>query len=84
MARRGERPSRKENRGGEVHFSRIVKGDSAEEVLKFLEYDLDGLRSNFREMAGRALERGLLTAEDVDGMINEYDQSLEGYTYLGS
>ncbi|MEM0895250.1 MAG: biosynthetic arginine decarboxylase [Verrucomicrobiota bacterium] len=71
-----------ENVAGETVFSKIVRGDSSDDVLEFLEYDLEGLREKFGVLTEKAAERGLISSEEGESMNSEYDKSLKDYTYL--
>ncbi|MEM9480152.1 MAG: biosynthetic arginine decarboxylase [Verrucomicrobiota bacterium] len=73
-----------ENKGGNMHLARIMPGDSTDEVLAYLEYDIGKLRDKFKALTNTAVENGEVTEKEGAEMNAAYDQTLKGYTYLGS
>ena len=60
----------------------VVEGDTAAEVLSYLQYDVAALKLRLRQTCRRATEKGRLT-EAESRMISRYlEGELEGYTYL--
>ena len=60
----------------------VVEGDSAAEVLSYLQYDVQQLREALRVSTSRAVDRGLLNSEDSSRLLAHFDEELEAYTYL--
>jgi arginine decarboxylase len=73
-----------ENKDGALEFTRIVPGDTATEVLSYLEYNTDELRRNLKRWTEEAISINRISPKDRDLMLREYDESLKSYTYLGS
>ena len=62
----------------------VIKGDSIEQVLRYLQYDPDELVERVRKQAERALAAGKMTLEQLRTFMRHYEDSLKGYTYLQS
>jgi len=60
----------------------IVEGDSAAEVLSYLQYDADALRERLMRSCRRAVESGGLSEDEAEEIIAYFAAELEGYTYL--
>ncbi len=59
-----------------------VEGDTAGEVLSYLQYDADALLARFEASCGRAVQREDLSEEEAERVLAFYRAKLEGYTYL--
>ncbi len=64
--------------------SAVVKGDSVQEVLGYVEYEPARMVERVRRQAERARREGLITVENVRLLMKHYEDSLRGYTYLTS
>ena len=62
--------------------SAVIKGDSVQEVLGYVEYEPQRMVERVRRQAERARRRGLITVENVRLLMKHYEDSLRGYTYL--
>ncbi len=62
----------------------VVEGDSAAEVLSYVQYDADGLRRGVEAAAGRAVAEGRMTAAAAGELAGFYERQLDAYTYLES
>ena len=60
----------------------VIKGDSIEQVLRYLQYDPDELVERVRKQAERALTAGKMSLEQLRTFMRHYEESLRGYTYL--
>ncbi|MBO6934075.1 MAG: biosynthetic arginine decarboxylase [Deltaproteobacteria bacterium] len=60
----------------------VIKGDSIEQVLRYLQYDPDELVERVRKQAERALAAGKMTIDQLRTFMRHYGESLRGYTYL--
>ena len=60
----------------------LVEGDTAAEVLSYLQYDVAGLKSRLQRVCCRAVEEGRLTEAESRAVIDYYHGELGGYTYL--
>jgi arginine decarboxylase len=61
-----------------------VKGDSATEVLRYMQYDVDRLIPQFARDCERAVREGRISLSDAQAMRRFYEAELVGYTYLES
>ncbi|MEM7606014.1 MAG: biosynthetic arginine decarboxylase, partial [Myxococcota bacterium] len=62
----------------------VIKGDSIEEVLRYLQHDPEAMVESVRKQAERALGAGRMNLEQLRLFMNHYQDSLRGYTYLKS
>ncbi|HEY8540075.1 MAG TPA: biosynthetic arginine decarboxylase [Steroidobacteraceae bacterium] len=60
----------------------IVKGDTAGEVLRYMQYDVDRLYPQFARDCERAVREGRLTLAESQALRRFYEWELNGYTYL--
>lgn len=62
----------------------VVKGDTMKEVLGYVQYDAEDLIENIRRRAEQALQENRITLEESQLLLQNYERSLSGYTYLAS
>jgi arginine decarboxylase len=62
----------------------VLKGDSVSEVLRYVGYDPAAMVEAVRHQAERAVATGKLTNQQVKTLMQHYEESLRGYTYLTS
>jgi arginine decarboxylase len=60
----------------------VIKGDSIDEVLRYLQYDPEEMVERVRRQAERALNQGRMTLPQLRTFMLHYEESLRGYTYL--
>ena len=60
----------------------IVKGDTASEVLSYMQYDVDQLYPQFTKDCERAVREGRMTLAESQALRRFYEWELAGYTYL--
>ena len=60
----------------------VIKGDSIDEVLSYLQYDPEDMVERVRKQAERALNQGRMTLPQLRTFMLHYEESLRGYTYL--
>ncbi|MEO0827122.1 MAG: biosynthetic arginine decarboxylase [Cyanobacteria bacterium J06635_15] len=60
----------------------VVKGDSMTEVLGYVQYDVEDLIENLRKRSEHALQEGKITLQEAQMLLQNYERSLTGYTYL--
>ena len=60
----------------------VIKGDSVDEVLRYLQYDPDDMIERVRNQAERALNAGRMTLEQLRMFMEHYETALRSYTYL--
>jgi arginine decarboxylase len=59
-----------------------VKGDTAAEVLRYMQYDVDRLSPQFARDCERAVREGRITLAESQALRRFYEAELNGYTYL--
>ena len=69
---------------GEVDVTTVVKGDSVQEVLSFVEYSPADLLAQVRRDVELALRRNRISLEESASFLLFYETSLSSYTYLTS
>ncbi len=62
----------------------VIKGDSVSEVLRYVGYDPASMVEAVRHQTERAVAAGKLTNQQVKTLMQHYEESLRGYTYLTS
>jgi len=60
----------------------IVKGDSAAEVLRYMQYDAERLFPQFARDCERAVREGRISLAESQALRRFYESELHGYTYL--
>lgn len=60
----------------------FVKGDTVEEVLTYVQYDVEDLIDNMQTQIERAVRKDLITHKESGQFLKFYEESIEGYTYL--
>lgn len=66
---------------GTYEFVNEIQGDSVEDVLTYVEYDVKDMRESFRQSAEAAVRDGLITPAERREIVNSYDAGMRGYTY---
>jgi arginine decarboxylase len=61
-----------------------VKGDSAAEVLRYMQYDVERLVPQFARDCERAVREGRISLPEAQRLRRFYEAELVGYTYLES
>jgi arginine decarboxylase len=62
----------------------VVKGDTMKEVLSYVQYDTEDLVESIRKQTEQALEENRITIQEAQLLLQTYENSLSGYTYLSS
>ena len=62
----------------------VVKGDTIQEVLGYVQYDIEDMVENVRLQTERALQEDSITLEESQRLLQSFEQSLRNYTYLSS
>ncbi len=60
----------------------VVKGDTMEEVLGYVQYNVPDLVERMRQQTEVALQTKEMTIEESQQLLQNYEQSLGHYTYL--
>jgi arginine decarboxylase len=63
-------------------ISHLIKGDSMNQVLNYVQYDATDVTERVRRQAERALRAGRITLRQMRLLMEHYEDSLRGYTYL--
>jgi len=66
--------------GYEIEY--VVKGDTMEEVLGYVQYNVEDLVERMRKQTEVALQTKEMTIEESQQLLQNYEQSLGCYTYL--
>ena len=67
---------------GRPRIEEVVEGDTAAEVLGYVQFDPAELRRRFRRGLEEAVDRGRINLDESSVLRRFYDDSLAGYTYL--
>jgi arginine decarboxylase len=62
----------------------VIEGDTVEEVLSYVQYDIADMKRAMRLDVEAACRQGRLTLAEGKSLLKFYDDGLEGYTYLES
>ncbi len=68
---------------GGYRIEQMVKGDTIQEVLRFVQYSPDDLTNRLRRTVEGAVRSGMISFEEAGQFLDKYERGLEGYTYLG-
>lgn len=60
----------------------VIRGDSIEQVLRYLQHNPEEMVESVRKQAEGALNAGRMTLEQLRIFMRHYEESLRGYTYL--
>ncbi|MDY6806544.1 MAG: biosynthetic arginine decarboxylase [Cyanobacteriota bacterium] len=63
-------------------IERLVKGDTMTEVLKYVRYDSKDLIESIRRQTEQALQEKRISIKESQMLLQNYEGSLSGYTYL--
>lgn len=62
----------------------VIKGDSMTEVLAYVQYNRDAMLETVRQETEQALQNKQITLPEARLFLQNFEHSLNGYTYLGS
>jgi arginine decarboxylase len=68
--------------GGGWWIEEIVKGDTANKVLEYMEYDTDELYPGIARDCERAVQEGRMSLTEAQAVKRFYENELNGYAYL--
>ena len=68
--------------GGGWWIEEVVKGDTANKVLEYMEYDTDELYPRISRDCERAIQEGRMSITEAQGVKRFYENELNGYAYL--
>jgi arginine decarboxylase len=60
----------------------VVKGDTMKEVVGYVQYDVEDLIESIRQKTEQALLEKRITIQESQRLLQNYERSLEQYTYL--
>ena len=69
---------------GATKVRSIVKGDTVNEVLGYVQYDERELIENLQTAVEEAIQAGHINDEQAGDTIEFYEKALAGYTYLST
>jgi arginine decarboxylase len=75
-------PEGADESGEGARVAHIIKGDSVNEVLKYVEFDPEVLMAKLRRDAEAAVHAGRLEDQQAGRLLKFYEEALMGYTYL--
>jgi len=67
---------------GGYRIEHVVKGDTVQEVLRYLQYSPGSLTHSLRQAVEQAVRAGTISFEEAGFFVERYERGLEGYTYL--
>lgn len=67
---------------GKWELSRLVEGDTIEEVLAYVQYKPEKLMNHLHTLIEHSLKNGTITPAESAEIKKKFKQSLESYTYL--
>jgi len=68
--------------GDEFHVTDVIKGDTIEEVLSYVQYNVEKMIEGVRRQAERALREGRMSLEQLRRFMHHYEEATRSYTYL--
>jgi arginine decarboxylase len=68
--------------GGGWAIEEVVKGDTANKVLEYMEYDTDELYPRIVRDCERAIQEGRMSITEAQAVKRFYENELNGYAYL--
>jgi arginine decarboxylase len=69
------------NQDGTYDFINEISGDSVEDVLSYVEFDIKEMKKNFRCTAEEAVKDGLILPSERKTIMKSFEEGLLGYTY---
>ncbi len=70
------------NEDGSYQFRGEIEGDSVEDVLSYMEYDLRAIRARLKALAEDSIGRGYIRADQRKTILGRFEEGLRGYTYF--
>src|SRR5437868_6705876 len=67
---------------GRYHIKKIVHGSKINDMVTYARYDKNVAWENFRRLAGSKVSAGLISEEDANSLIEQYESNINRYTYL--
>ena len=70
------------NKDGSYDILREVEGDSVEDVLSYVEYDIKAIKTRLKDLAEDSVRHGFITARERKSILTTFNEGLRGYTYF--
>ncbi len=67
---------------GSYEFVRELEGDSVEDVLSYVEYDVKAIKQRMKDFAEDSIRRGYIKVKDRKTILKCFHEGLRGYTYF--
>jgi arginine decarboxylase len=67
---------------GEWSIEEVIKGDSAAEVLRYMQYDPERMQAMLARDCETAIRKKLISVEESRALLRFYESEMAGYTYL--
>jgi len=67
---------------GSFQFVHELEGDSVEDVLSYVEYDVRSMKRRLKKIAEESIRKGFITAKERKKILESFDEGLRGYTYF--
>ncbi len=70
------------NEDGSYKILREVEGDSVEDVLSYVEYDLRAIKTRLKNITEDSIAKGFISANERRIILKNFEEGLRGYTYF--
>lgn len=67
---------------GRYHIKKIIPGSRIGDMITYARYDRNQAWDNFQRLAKARVAGGLLTQEEADRILKQYESDISRYTYL--
>lgn len=67
---------------GSYEFIREQEGDSVEDVLSYVEYDVKAIKRRMKDFAEDSIRQGYITVKERKTILRTFNEGLRGYTYF--
>jgi len=67
---------------GTYEFVRDLEGDSVEDVLSYVEYDVKAIKKRMKDFAENSIRQGFISVKERKTILNTFNEGLRGYTYF--
>jgi arginine decarboxylase len=68
--------------GDSPRVEHIIKGDTVNEVLRYVQFDPEVLMGKLRRDVEMAVHAGRMADQQAGRLLKFYEEALDGYTYL--
>ncbi len=70
------------DKDGSYHITKIVQGSRVGDMISFARYDRKQAWEGFARLARARVNAGLMTQDDADALMHQYEEKINRYTYL--